>query len=74
MKRRIIVVGSILVIFIVGWVIVPKIILKMVTDYPVFTLERVFNDEYWRENYGIGENKDPVDYGYDDVLKLNFNH
>ena len=50
----------------------PKIILKMVTDYPVFTLERVFNDEYWRENYGIGENKDPVDYGYDDVIELKF--
>jgi len=72
MKRRIIIVGSILVIFLTGWVIVPKIILKMVTDYPVFTLERVFNDEYWIESYGIGENKNPEDYGYDDVIELEF--
>jgi uncharacterized protein len=68
---RLIVVLAILAIAIVGFVI-PKTV-SMVTDYPRFTHDDVFDNPELLAHFEIKEARDPSDYGFEDFTEVNYN-
>lgn len=66
---------SILIIVIIGWIAYLFIIntmVKMVKDYEPHTFEKVFKDSLMRVKYGITNQKNPNDYGYENVEDVVF--
>ena len=49
----------------VAYFLVPRMILRMITDYDPFTFEYVLNDPYLVSEYGIHDNNIPEDYGFE---------
>ena len=57
---------------IAAYMIVPRVIYSMVTDFEPWTFERVLEDTTWVSTYEIGEYRSPEDYGYDQTEEVTF--
>lgn len=73
MKKWIIIaVGLLLVLAWTFLYFVPQKVLSMITEYEPYTFERILADDAMRVHYGIYDNDDPSDYGYDKVEEISF--
>lgn len=74
MKKFLKILAAILVLLVLAFyfLVIPKTV-SMVTDYDRHTFESVISDSTRLADYGIGEKRDPADYGFPDFQEINFN-
>lgn len=72
MRKYIVWIAAIAAILIViVWISIPFLGVKMITNYPPYTFEKVLSDSSLRAEYGIGHRSSPEDYGFQ-AVELNF--
>jgi hypothetical protein len=73
MKKWIIIAIGLLLVL--AWAVlyfVPQKVLSMITEYEPYTFERILPYDSARAHYGIYDNNDPSDYGYDQVEEISY--
>lgn len=63
-KKLTITLTVLLLLMIVLYVAIPRVVIKMVTEYDPYTFERVIGDEGMKKDFGIQNNSHPSDYGF----------
>ncbi len=71
-KWIIILIGLLLLLSWAFLYFVPQKVLTMITEYEPYTFEQILQNDSAREHYGIYDNDDPTDYGYEDVEEVMF--
>ncbi len=59
-------------ISITAYIMIPKVIYGMVTDFDPWTFEKVLGDTTWINDYQIGDYREPQDFGYDNTEEIEF--
>jgi pimeloyl-ACP methyl ester carboxylesterase len=68
---KIMIVGILLVIAAFYFLVLPYTV-NMITDYDRYTFESVIDNPEMVEKFGIGENRDPSDYGFSNYAELDY--
>lgn len=71
-KWILIIVGLLLLLAWAFLIYVPNQVLTMITEYEPYTFERILPYDSARVHYGIYDNNEPADYGYDKVTEVSF--
>lgn len=65
------IIGLLLVIAAFYFLVLPYTV-KLITDYDRYTFDYVLSDTTMITKFGIGENRDPADYGYPNFEEFDF--
>jgi pimeloyl-ACP methyl ester carboxylesterase len=68
---KIMIIGLLLVIAAFYFLVLPYTV-KLITDYDRYTFDYVLSDTAMIMKFGIGENRDPADYGYPNFEEVDF--
>lgn len=68
---RVLVISIVLIVLAFYFLVVPKVV-SLITDYDRYTFEFVTSDPEMVENYGIGSNRTPADYGYPGFEEIDY--